>query len=264
MNSKIVKVILVLAAIVAIILFFFQIHSWYMQYTIYTKKIDEIKRTSEMHINYENFRNKLSLSSDINPQFKAEIKDFDFRITATVSDSQNGTINSGIWKYKPGQYCLSATYEGTAILEVIEGQLDDILERNINNNMVIEIEAIGSADALPYRKKVYYDGILGDCLSNLRYYRFDKPNTPLYITFMKGETLMTNENLALLRAYDAVKYLKERYFIEDEDIRIFTREFAQIGAEYRRLDLQITLRNAFFKEYNELGYGARFFLNKFE
>jgi hypothetical protein len=123
--------------------------------------------------------------------------------------------------------------------------MDEVLKKNRNkdeNKVKIIVEAIGSADALPYRKYVYYDGLLGDVLRDIRYYRYNEPNTPLSKTFIKGETLITNSEIALLRAWDAVKYLDNKYKIKSKYIKIQTREFEQTGPEYRRLDLEITLK----------------------
>jgi hypothetical protein len=223
-----------------------------------------------MKQDYNTLKDNLSLNPDVNPVFAVKIEDFDLRIHTSIEEGSDNAVFASIWSYSPGKYILSETLEGQAVLETIKEQLNDVLDvtkkqldkMNKEDNIVFEVEAIGSADAIPYRRKVYYDGLLGDTLYNVRYYRFNEPDNPLYITFIKNETLMSNEYLALLRAYDAVKSLCHGYYIDN--VKIFTREFDKTGPEYRRLDLQITLRNAFLEDYNELSFGSRLFKKIFK
>jgi hypothetical protein len=253
------KVIIWLPIIIASFALLFQMLSSWIQFKDFENKTDtqKIERIMEnIRLRIENKFPEIK----IKPQFKVKIKDFDFTINTAISESDPGTMNSAIWSYKPGKYCLSSSVEGIAILEILESQLDEIL-KNKNQDMIIAVEAIGSADALLWHKKTYYDGLLGD-LYGVKYYRLNDPITPLYETFITGETLMTNEKLALLRAYDVIKYLKLKYSIEDKNIMIFTREFDKVGPEYRRLDLQITIRNAFTKDYENLDWGAKYFVDK--
>jgi hypothetical protein len=246
--------------IVALIALGFQIHSWAMQYIIYKEKFDDGRRSEQMNRDYIKIQNESLLNPGIKPDFVAKnTNKFDLEINTSISEESEDDLSAKIWRYYPGKYVLSKTQEGQAILRTIEWQLDEILEKNRNKgkNVEIAIEAIGSADALPFRKKVYYDGLLGDTLRNIRYYRIDKPNTPLQKTFIKDETLITNELLALLRALDAVRYLNAKYYIKDEYIKILTREFDEIGPEYRKLDLKITMKDVFLEDYNDLSFGSK-------
>jgi hypothetical protein len=245
-----------------------QICNWFVQYDEYEykKKRDVEKRSEQMDSVYLTFQNKKSLTPDVKPDFKAnikekaDIKNFDIEIKTSIGEKVEDDLSAMIWRYEPGKYVLSLTPEGLAILETIKLQLDEVLRKNQNKGRNIEIivEAIGSADALPYRKDVYYDGLLGDVLRDIKYYRYDEPNIPLSKTFIKEQTLMTNEGLALLRAWDAVEFLRrERYHIEDKNIKIYARKFDKYGAEYRRLDLTITLKDVFLEDYNDLSFGSK-------
>jgi hypothetical protein len=255
--KKFVKKLLKPATVIALIGLVFVIHDWYMHYDEYREKTSDKKRNEKARQIYEAIKSRWELNPDVKTDFKVEIENYDLIINSSTGGDSDDAVSTGIWKYQPGKYCLSSTREGAAILMTIETQLDNVLEKNRSNNVAIEIEAIGSTDTLLFKKKIYYDGLLGDTIYNIRYYRYDKPDMPLYITFIKDETLITNEYLALLRAYDAVKYLYDRYYIDRNDIKIFTREFDEAGPEYRRLDLQISLRNVFRKEYDELGIGGK-------
>jgi hypothetical protein len=255
MKNKWVTLVMIFIALIAL---GFQIHGWYMQYTVFEKKLDGTKRTEQMNRNYAKISNAGSLNFDVKPDFKAKIKNFDIEINTSIGEKVEDDLSAMIWRYYPGKYALSKTPEGLAILRTIEWELDELLEANRSDNVEIEIEAIGSADALPFKKKVYYDGLLGDTLSNIRYYNLNKPDIPLYMTFIKGQTRITNEGLALLRAVDAVKYLYDKYdIIADRHIKIYTREFDKVGPEYRRLDLKITMKNVFLEDYNELDFGSK-------
>jgi hypothetical protein len=228
----------------------------------YREKTNGERRTQQMDQDHSTIRHRRLPNSDTKPAFKVnfdvKVKDFDLIINTLTGDESDDALSAGIWKYSPGKYALTATPDGQDVLEAIEWQLDDVLKKNRGNNTVIEVEAIGSADALLYKSTVYYDGLLGDTL-HVKYFRYNEPDTPQYVTFIKRKTPMTNEYLALLRALDAVKYLYDRYYIDRENIKIFVREFDEAGPEYRRLDLKITLRNAFLKDYNDLNFAGKLF-----
>jgi hypothetical protein len=241
----------------------FQIHSWYMDSVQHQKTTNPERIKQQMNHDQSTIKRRRSPYLDIKPAFKVnfdvKVEDFDLIINTSTGDEFDDVLSAGIWKYSPGEYALTATPDGQDVLETIRWQLDDILTKNReNNNIVIEVEAIGSADALRYNNEVYYDGRLGNTLE-VRYFKCNEPDIPLDTKFTKGKTRMTNELLALLRALDAVIYFYDRNYIDPENIKIFVREFDRAGPEYRRLDLQITLRNAFLKDYNELNFAAKLF-----
>jgi hypothetical protein len=253
------KVSLLVAIVMFSSILFFQTFYSYTQFG-YAQKINTENRTAQMENNFEIIKQEQSLSPEFNPDFKIGINNFDLIINTSIGGESDDVLSAGIWKYSPGKYALTATDEGRAVLEAIELQLNDVLDKNKKNNTLIEVEAIGSSDALPDMGPVYYDGLLGDSVS-VTYYRFNDPEIALDETFMKGKTLMTNEYLALLRALDAVKYLCGKYDIDPENTKIIAREFDREGPKYRRLDLQITLRDAFLKDYEEMNRNGKFFWN---
>jgi hypothetical protein len=248
--------LIVLIALVALV---FQIHSWSMQFDEYEKKRDGAKRSEQMDSVYLAFQNKSLLIPEIEPDFISEkMNNFYMEIHTPIGGKFEDGLSTMICGYHPEEYVFSKTQEGKAILRTIEWRLDEVLKKNQNkgeNNVEIIVEAIGSDDALPLKKKVYYDGLLGDTLRNIMYYRFNEPDIPLFKTFIKGETLITNSEIALLRAWDAVKYLDNKYKIKSKYIKIQTREFEQTGPEYRRLDLKITLKDrSRSAEKNEINF----------
>ena len=246
--------LLAVTAIATVIMMVVTCHSWYMQYDTYTNQTDGDKYTKFMNDNYRNIKQATSLRTGFNPQFYADIENFDFTIDVMMNN-----INSSIIRYSPGQYCLSNSREGMAILAVIENSIDGFLQYDFNT--VIKVMAVGSADGLLVRKNLTYDGQLGD-LYNVKYYRGSSPNQPQYANFIKGKTRMTNEYFALLRAYDVISYLKEKYSIEEKNIELYVEEFSNIGSDYRRCDLSITLENVFMNDYNELGWVPKFFVDR--
>jgi hypothetical protein len=258
-KKSINKVSLIVAAVMLLSISFSQLFYSYMQIG-YAQKINPENRTAQMENNFEIIKKEQSLNSEFNPDFKIGVNNFDLIINTSIGGESDDVLSAGIWKYNPGKYALTATVEGMAVLEAIEWQLNDVLDKNKRNNIIIEVEAIGSSDALPDMGQVYYDGLLGDSIS-VTYYRFNDPEIALNETFIKGKTLMTNEYLALLRALDAVKYLCGKYDIDPKNTKIIAREFDREGPEYRRLDLQITLRDAFLKDYEEMNRNGRRFWN---
>jgi cell division protein FtsL len=96
-----------------------QIHSWFMQYDEYEKKRDGEKRSEQMDSDYLAFQNKESLSTDIKPDFKVDVKNFDMVINASIGEKAEDDLSAMIWRYEPGKYVLSQTPEGRAILGTI-------------------------------------------------------------------------------------------------------------------------------------------------
>jgi hypothetical protein len=230
----------------------------------YEQKINPENRRAQIENDFEMIKKEDSLNDEFKADFEIGVNNFDLIINTSIGGESNDVLTASIREYNPGKYALTKIDEGRAVLKAIELQLDDVLAKNKKNNIIIEVEAIGSSNILPKTGKIYYNGLLGDTVS-IRYYRFNDPETPLDKTFIKGKTLMTNEYLALLRAFDAVKYLWEKYYIDSTNTRIIAREFNKKGQEYGRLDLQITLRDAFLKDYEEMNsYGRPFwhFFNK--
>jgi hypothetical protein len=255
------KVSFIVEAVILLSISFSQLYYSYRQIG-YAQKINAENRTAQMENNFEMIKKEQLLNSDFNPDFEIGVNNFDLIINTSIRGESDDVLSAGIWKYNPGKYALTATVEGMAVLEAIEWQLDDVLDKNKKNNSIIEVEVIGSPDALPDTGKIYYDGLLGNTVY-VTYSRFDKPNIPLNETFIKGKTVMTNEYLALLRAVDAVKYLCGKYRIDLKNTKIIAREFDKEGSEYRRLDLQITLRYAFLKDYEEMNRYGRLLWNNF-
>jgi hypothetical protein len=258
-RKSINKVSLTVAAVMLLSISFSQLFYSYMPIG-YAQKINPENRTAQMENNFEIIKKEQALNDEFKPEFKIGINNFDLIINTSIGGESDDVLSAGIWKYNPGKYALTATVEGMAVLEAIELQLNDVLDKNKKNNTIIEVEAIGSSDALPEMGQVYYDGLLGDSIS-VTYYRFNDPEVALNKTFTKGNTLMTNEYLALLRALDAVKYLCGKYDIDPKNTKIIAREFDREGPQYRRLDLQITLRDAFLKDYEEMNRNGKFFWN---
>jgi hypothetical protein len=194
---------------------------------------DEI-RTVQLSQPPENFIGKRSFSS--------KIADLDWKINLSTGRKFQPELSVMIWK-DHGKYALTKTSEGADIFRNFEYDLDHIIDKNRNENVEIAIEVIGSDDnVIPFREKVYYDGLLGDTLSNVQYYRINEPDIPLYKTFIKEKTVLTNNEFALLKALDAVKYLCDMYDIDEKDIKICVKEFDRFRMEYQELDLKITLK----------------------
>jgi hypothetical protein len=251
--------ILLLAGIAGIVILLPTFHTWYMNYVNYLINTTPATYIKPMNTNYQDIKLTTPLKTDFNPQFDVDIKKFDFTINVSMDEYNNGNINSSIIKYSPGQYCLSQSQEGMAVLKVIENSIDGFLQ--YDSNTIIKIVATGSADGLPVKKNITYDGKLGD-LYGVEYYRENNPYQPQYADFIYGKTRMTNEYFALLRAYDVILYLIRKYSIDKKNIKLYVKEFSNIGDYYRRCDLSITLENVFMNDYNKLGWLPKFLVDR--
>jgi hypothetical protein len=234
--------------------------TFYMEAHTFNEKLDKKKHDRELKDFVDDLKKIPDLSPNFNPKIDTEIKDFDFIMNLEIDENSGlRNFNSTISKYDVGQYKLSSTPDGKAILKLMEFKLNDIIS---SNNIVIKIKARGTADGIRVRSDCYYDGQLGDYL-RIKYFRYNMPQQELLATFISGQTLMQNEYFALLRAYDVVSHLKSKYPVDASNIKIFVQEFNEQGPEYRRCDLSITIEKAFLEEYNELNRVTKFIVKEF-
>ncbi|MDR2511736.1 MAG: hypothetical protein LBC89_04665 [Bacteroidales bacterium] len=161
---------------------------------------------------------------------------------STYDDEDNNQTNTSISGYRLGGVRFSDTKEGVMILEVIQNRMKVFLEKD--KNTIIKVVAYGSADGTSVKSGLKYNGEFGYNTKKIKYYKDNNVNRPLYKEFIAGQTPMTNSDFALLRAYDIVKYMTDRFSISENNIKIFTIEYDEIGEEYRRCDFSITLEKA--------------------
>ena len=232
----------------------------YWQKKIYDDKKNPIRHYKELKEFEDDLKKTPFVSQKFNPVYDIVIRDFDFKMNFTLDENSGiGYMANTISGYNPGQFCLSSNPDGKAILKLIEFKLNELINKDFDENVIIEIEAIGMADGISVKNNLKYDGSLGEKLQ-VRYFRVRDPKNPIYANFLEGNTIMKNEYFALLRAYDVVLELTRKYKVDENNIKIFVKEYSEIGDKYRSCNLSITLKNAFLKDYNKLNDITKLFV----
>ena len=202
----------------------------------------------------ESMNTDLSLPFDI--EFDSEKEDF--IINCSIFDDKE--IRTSISNYSSGEYLFSGTQTGNMILRNIKNVIGKFLKNN--EDVTIKVVACGHADNEPVKQNTEYCGVFGDTVS-IPYYDFDNPEIKKNKELTKGNKL-ENKDFALFRAYDIVKYLTERFHIEENNIRIYVKEHDKTGPEYRRCDFSITLENVYHynDDYNKLSDWAKLHIDR--
>ena len=183
------------------------------------------------------------------PFVETEIKDLDLRLKFGLE-----RMKTSISKYKPGSYLLAEYNSCKALLIILESVVNRLCEKNINDSLMLDTKIIGFADGLRVKENSRYKGNLGDVVK-LDYYSMDDSNYKSE-TLVRGITEMKNEYFAVLRAFDMKKYLEQLDIFKANRCRfeIQAKTTNKIGPQYRKVIIDLTIKNAFLKDYEELNF----------
>ena len=170
-------------------------------------------------------------------------------------------VNATITDYDLGKYDIYSNPNVRNTLKVIKKEIDKYFLNKKNENVYLLIWAKGRADNTKVSYNTFYTG--KSIEETIEYYYEDDKcfQNKQTVDFINGLTRMKNEYYAVLRAYYIVKDLQKKYPNTDKNqIKIIAKEYNQIGQQFRGCDIQIAVKNAFKNPYDELGFGARKFI----
>ena len=207
-------------------------------------------KPQEISDNIEKNRRKLYYEDDMVDKIIVDRKNKDL-----LFEIMTATIN----EYNVGEYFKNSNAERT--LRLLEKEIDRyFLNRKENEDIYLLIWAKGYADGTPVNSNGFYSG---NCIYDVEYYFEDDKyfQNKQTVNFINGHTRMENHYYAVLRAYYIVQHLKVMYpNTDNSQIKIIAKEYKEKGPQYRGCDLQIVVKNALMKEYDELGLGAKKFI----
>ncbi len=150
-----------------------------------------------------------------------------------------------------GKFRLKDSQAALQTAGIIKNTVESQLEEYIVPGTEVTVKIIGGTDAAPFRNAVPYDNSFGEineeeCFINGAF---------AYISVNKESGISTNEQLAYLRTLD-IKDFMQNHIGPFRVARVNYEHFAEIaeqkGAEYRRVAVEITIHNAFQKQYPEI------------
>lgn len=160
-------------------------------------------------------------------------------------------ISNGTEDWPSGKYRLKDSQAALQTAGIIKSTIESKIEEYILPGTEITVKIIGSTDATPFKNTVPYDGVFGDineaeCFVNGA---FD------YITVTRESGINSNEQLAYLRTLD-IRDFMQRYIGAFRIANVHYEHFAEIadevGPEYRRVAVELTIHNAFQQKYPEI------------
>lgn len=146
--------------------------------------------------------------------------------------------------FKAGKYQINQSNAAESMLKIVVQAFESDFAQYIQTGKKVLINITGSADALPIKSMIVYDGRYGD-FENEPYYLDGNLST---IRITKNSNIKKNEQLAFLRAAAVKDYIQTnitslgsmntdyKYNIELSDKK---------GGEYRRISVEFTFINAF-------------------
>jgi hypothetical protein len=203
-------------------------------------KVEEVEKRSEKEWNLWNKKGNTDFVFPL--EFREKNNDFVINYNAEYNENIS-QINTNISGFPLGEYNFSRIPVGEMVLKNAANRINDFLL--IHSNAKINITVIGTSDDSKPNSNAKYNGDLGDTI-NIPYYNKDDTTKSLTRTIYKNQQ-MTNTEYALLRAYSVVKYFNDNVScdIGKDNIKIYVKLYKQKGAEYRRCDFSITLKDYF-------------------
>ena len=146
--------------------------------------------------------------------------------------------------FAPGKYALSDSKAAQAMLDIVRQAFSGKFARYFVPGKKLEITVSGSADAIPIRRRIPYNGIYGEFVNT----PVNIGGSPSHITVTEAGGIETNEQLAFIRAMGVKDYIARNIpEIDKMDVTYTTDiEVSQkTGAEYRRIGVRFVFVDAF-------------------
>ncbi|MFI3303398.1 MAG: caspase family protein [Rikenellaceae bacterium] len=216
--------------------------------------IDNLKRNKEL---------SRDTQVDVNTELLAEANEegqieynmkvrYDVQVLPQLSSLN---VEGGTDDWEPGKFLLkdskAARYTATLIKKSVEEQLSEYLTPTSKTT----IKIIGSTDGSRIRGKMAYNGAegFGDIIDGTYFVNgsFD------YVTITEESGITSNEQLAYLRTLDIKNFMQTqinpfKMGIGEQYYEHYAEVSSEIGAEYRRVAVEITVHNPFAEQYPQI------------
>ena len=174
---------------------------------------------------------------------------YDVQVVSDYVKKMN--ISQATEDWSAGKYRLKDSQAALQTAGIIKTTVESKLEEYIVPGTKVTVKIIGGTDAAPFRNAVAYDGSFGEikdaeCFVNGAY---------SYVSVNKEKGISSNEQLAYLRTLDIKDFMMAHvgpFRAADMRYEHFAEIAKEVGAQYRRVAVEITIHNAFQKKYPEI------------
>lgn len=146
--------------------------------------------------------------------------------------------------YALGKYTIQNSNACMLMCNFLKDKLENELADYLKEGTKVDVRIMGATDGTPIRSKIAYQGEYGDFI--------DKPITlngaPYNMTVTQKTSVTTNGQLAFLRTQGVEDFLKtqvEPLKHTENDFRSFAVENKEKGGGYRRVSVEMNIRDAF-------------------
>lgn len=193
------------------------------------------------------------VSTNVQAQVKEEmneqgISELNLSVTYEYEVKKNDAVVTNFDKqtddFPPGAYALKSSQAARIIMSVMKNTVESELDNYLLSGKKVTIKITGSTDASPVRNKIAYGGEFGELTDHECYVNglFD------YITVTKSSGITSNEQLAFLRTYAVRDFIEKNISplrITDNNFEHYANISTQVGAEYRRISVELVVHDAF-------------------
>lgn len=174
---------------------------------------------------------------------------YDVQVVSDYVKKMN--ISQATEDWPAGKYRLKDSQAALQTAGIIKTTVESKLEEYIVPGTKVTVKIIGGTDAAPFRNAVAYDGSFGEirdaeCFVNGAY---------SYVSINEEKGIYSNEQLAYLRTLDIKDFMMRHvgpFRAADMRYEHFAEIVKEVGAQYRRVAVEITIHNAFQKKYPEI------------
>ena len=174
---------------------------------------------------------------------------YDVQVVSDFVKKMN--ISQATEDWPAGKYRLKDSQAALQTAGIIKTTVESKLEEYIVPGTKVTVKIIGGTDAAPFRNAVAYDGSFGDikdaeCFVNGAY---------SYVSVNEDKGINSNEQLAYLRTLDIKDFMIHHvgpFRAADMRYEHFAEIAKEVGPQYRRVAVEITIHNAFQKKYPEI------------
>lgn len=145
-----------------------------------------------------------------------------------------------------GKYRIEESNAAMVTLALMKRSLQEQLKKYLTTQKKVTITISGSADAVPIRKTISYNGEYGTQIVE----NCDMNGTLKKVTISTSSGISDNYTLAFLRSYSVRDYIVNQIPVLNETSNTYFHKALvseYLGGKYRRVSIEILVHNAFEK-----------------
>lgn len=206
---------------------------------------DELSENTQVDVNAEVMP---EVKKDGTVEYNMKVR-YDVQVVSDFVKKLNISHSTEDWP--AGKYRLKDSQAALQTAGIIKSTVESKLEEYITPGTEVTVKIIGGTDGAKFKSSVPYDGAFGnineaECFVNGAF---------AYVTITPETGISSNEQLAYLRTLDIKKFMENhigQFRVANTHYEHFAEIADNVGAQYRRVAVEITVHNAFNKKYPEI------------